>query len=242
MEQPTSVNLEVLEKRAERALEKMETGATGAREFAETMRDIRQREAHKEAIDPRTGNPYRFFSRYYADRWAAQTRRSTQTMTATLHELSALEQFEAAAQQVAEGDVLPQMPGLKDAALLRREVPEPPERVEAWRHHLESNRPVGLHRQGLKESIREYKTGVIERLEDEDIEVAEYPQGATPEERAYRAASELLSVAMDVTPEAAADSISPGLAETVAKRYEILIPWTRRFVAQLHLRSPRGGR
>ncbi len=95
----------------------------------------------------------------------------------------------------------------------------------------------------FREAVKEYKgepVGVVDRLQEQGVEIADYPSGPTPEERAYTAASQLLSVAMDVTPEAAADSVSPGLAETVAKRYEALVPWTRRFVAQLHLRA--GGR
>lgn len=104
----------------------------------------------------------------------------------------------------------------------------------------------GVNTRVFQEAVKEFrgerKTGVIEQMHEEGVPILDYPAGPTPEEEAYNAASQLLSVAMDVTPEAAADSVSPGLAQTTAQRYEALIPWTRRFVAQLYLRANGAGR
>lgn len=99
-------------------------------------------------------------------------------------------------------------------------------------------------KQPFREAVKEFKAkrelGVIERMHEEDVVVPPYPSGPTPAEHAYKAASQLLSMAMDVMPETAADSISPGLAQTIARDYDVLVPWVRRFVAQLHIRASGG--
>lgn len=223
--------LEVFEERAHNALVKAEGGW---REFTEQMREIKRTEAYKE-------KGYRYFQPYYKEVWEDRVGRTWYTVETAFSALRALEEFEDAAGQGRDLDP----PSMTAARVLRRELSEPGLRVEAWHHHLDSGRVMGHNREGLRESIAEYKgehqPGVIDRMRERGTLVPAYPTGPTPEEEAYNAASQLLSVAMDVTPEAAADSISPGLAQTTAQRYEALIPWTRRFVAQLHFRAG-GGR
>lgn len=222
--------LEVFEERAHNALIKAESGW---REFTEQMREIKRTESYKEA-------GYQYFAPYYRERWEERTGRTLQTVKTYFAGLASLEEIESA---IGGDPDLPQMPGIHESRILRTAFPDPAERISAWLHHLDSDRPDGGDREGLRNSIAEYKgeskTGVVERMHKEDVLVPDYPTGPTPEEEAYNAASQLLSVAMDVTPEAAADSVSPGLAQTTAQRYEALIPWTRRFVAQLHLRAGR---
>lgn len=123
---------------------------------------------------------------------------------------------------------------------------EPKDRVEILENY-DAYRPTDWagKQSGMEHAIKAYQAqrdlGVIEHMEAAGVEVPPYPSGLTAEEHAYNAVSQLLTVAMDVTPEAAADSISPGLAQTVAPQYEALVPWIRRFTAQLHLRAS-GGR
>jgi ParB-like chromosome segregation protein Spo0J len=81
--------------------------------------------------------------------------------------------------------------------------------------------------------------GVIEQLEDQGVEMAPYPSGPTAEERAASAVSALARIASDVTPEAAADSMTPGMAETTVRRQEFLLGWMRRYIGHLHLRAER---
>jgi hypothetical protein len=81
--------------------------------------------------------------------------------------------------------------------------------------------------------------GVIEQLAGQGAVMPEYPSGPTPEERAATAVSDLARIASDVTPEAAADSMTPGMAETTARRQEFLVAWMRRHIGHLHLRAER---
>lgn len=224
--------LEVLEERAHKALVRVEGGW---REFAATMRQIKGTGSYKE-------KGYKHFGSYYRDVWEERAGRTWETTKTSLRTLRAIEEFEAAAIEVPE---LRQMPQGESSRLLLNAFADPAERVKAWEHHLKSGRPMGAGHAGLQKSIAEKKAGrepgVIEQMHEDGVPLTAYPTGPTPEEQAYNAASQLLSLAMDVTPEAAADSISPGLAQTTAPRYGVLVPWVRRFVAQLQLRAS-GGR
>jgi hypothetical protein len=225
-EQATTVNLEVLEQKAERALEKAEQGW---REFAETMREIKQSGAHEEA-------GYRYFQTYYRQRWEEHTGRTFRAHAAILRKLTAIEEFEAALGQPREVD-LP-MPGASAAELLKNRIPEPEQRVEAWRHHLASERGVGKDREGLRESIAEYKgepIGVIEQAEDRGIVVPDEPKGKTPSEAAWLAMATASRVIRGVEPADAARVESGRVAARYVEQMTELAEWTTLFVHELRL-------
>lgn len=229
MEQ-TAQNLEALEQRAERALEKMERGhrlySEGWREFGAAAAEIRSRGLYEQ-----TGL---IWANYCEQTWG----RSGRYVNYIMRSARLAPEIDAALAE-HEHDVPGPLPRTESHYRELARFNDSGEAADFWindvRPHLDDRGGldhVELNRLGVAR-----RSGVTAQMEERDVEIPEYPAGPTPEERAYTAASELLSAAMDVTPEAAADSISPGLAETVAKRYEALIPWTRRFVAQLHLRS-----
>jgi hypothetical protein len=153
MEQQTKANLEVLENRAETALEKAEqatlTQADAYREFAQTMLQIKQKELYRKA-----GYPY--FATYYKARWEKRTGRSFAAASNAIKRLPALLEFEQAATKVVLENDLP-MPSPFTAGLLQREIKDPQERVEAWEHHYHSGRGIGEAGAGLRQSIQEYK-------------------------------------------------------------------------------------
>lgn len=221
-------NLEALEQRAEKALEK---AVTGWREFAETMREIKNSEAHKEA-------GYRYFQPYYRDLWAEKTQLTFSAVHRRLLGLRAIEEFEEAATQYGRTH-LP-TPNARSAEALRAAFPEAAERVDFWEAEVISERVDGAIGDGvLRQKIREHKTGVIEQLEGRGVEIPPYPEGPTDEEVAYKKFSELAAVAKDVTPEAAARAVSSSTAYSVALNYDFLLPWVRSFLAELHIRAGR---
>jgi hypothetical protein len=121
-------------------------------------------------------------------------------------------------------------------------IKDPAERVEFLERYETELKPKlkeeGVDSHVFREAIKEFKgeRGVIDHIEEEGVVVPPYPSGPSPAQRAYDNVSRLRSVAMDVQPEDAARSIGhSGVAAGVASDYEFLIPWVRRFVAELKL-------
>lgn len=116
-------------------------------------------------------------------------------------------------------------------------VIEEPERRQEFLERYEEFRPEGS-RHPFREAIKEFRgeRGAVEQLEEQGVVIPPYPDGPTPEQRAYDAVSRLRSVALDIQPENAARSIGhAGVARGVVQDYEFLIPWIRRFVGELKL-------
>jgi hypothetical protein len=228
----TTTTLEELEAKAERGLEKTETGW---REFAEAMREIKESEEYKQ-------RGYRHFAGYYREHWQERTGKTYGTVRHIMQGLGALEEMFAAeeGQRASHlGDL-----GYTEAKILRSELPEPGQRVEAWEHHQSTGRQIGRNREGLRDSIREYKgeePGVIEEAQSRGIVVPPEPAGKTPSEAAWLKMAEASRVIRGVEPADAARVESGRVAARYVEQMEELAEWARLFAHELRFYAEETG-
>lgn len=213
--------LDVYEERARKALLMAERGW---RDFAEQMRGIRESRSYVEA-------GYSGFEPYYNAVWRERAGKAIQTVQMMMR----ASVVESEVRSVRHDVVVPN-DYRAISYLANIESPEEKARIIE-----ESASSPGSFRANLVDRVRE-KTGVVEQLEEQGVVVPPYPDGPTPEQRAYDRVAQLKSVAADVQPENAARSIGSGaVAAAVLKDYEFLVPWVNRFVAELRMYAEETG-
>jgi hypothetical protein len=224
-EHATTVDLGVLEDRAQQALDKIYQGAVGAREFAEAMRSIQEGRLFEEAGFPN-------FRRYYLSRWADEGNRAYATVTSYISQLRDLERFEEAADGLLTSN--DRKPTMTTAGVLADHFDDPQDQVGAWQHHLDSGRPVGEARRQLQQSITEYKDkGIIEKAEAKGIPVPAEPKGKTPSEAAWLAMADASRIIRGVDPADAARVESGRIAARYQEQMWALAEWTRLFAHEV---------
>ena len=225
-EQVNTANLEVLEDRAEQALEKAETGW---REFARTMREIKDSEAYRPE--------YRYFQTYYRERWEMRSGKAFNTVKGYL-EAADIEQEVA----LVGGDLV--MPSDYNALRHLQGVEGAEEKARIIR---EAQEAPGNFRDNLLASVRERESshgafkGVIEQAEARGLEVPPMPSGATLPEQAYLATSDLAILTKGVAPVEAARAHPSGSVAVQLENLETLAHWIKLFVEEAHLYTAESG-
>lgn len=213
-EQQTTTNLEVLEDRAEKALEKAETGW---REFAEAMREIKERSAHEQA-------GYRHFGHYYTEVWRPRTGKALRT----LERISLAAKVEDEIRGVANDVRIPD----DYLALSRLNVVDGAE--EKARIVTEAAAEEGGFRGNVLAKISERSgEGVIEKAEARGVPVPPEPKGKTPSEAAWLAMAEASRLIRGVEPADAARVESGKIAARYQEQVWELAEWTRLFAHEV---------
>lgn len=219
MEKATTVNLELLEVRAEQALEKAETGW---REFAETMREIKESGAHEEA-------GYRYFQPYYRERWEPRTGKSFSTVKRMIIGLGVLE-------SIAEVDPAEVHLDYNTAEVLSV-VKEPEERLRIVREQVESGESLTTNagREQLRDRIRGYKGEPVVRdvLQPEDM--ADLPSREMPRsQKLYHRTSEIFAAIEGLDPaDVAAHNTNPKLLQANIEWAERISAWYAEYADEL---------
>jgi hypothetical protein len=155
--------LEALEQRAERALDKAETGW---REFAAALQEIKDTKAYLETHDT--------WGEYVRERW----NKSGDTATRILNANRVLTQLHNTL--LAEDLPAPSY----NAAQILATVKDPEGQAQVWREFTESGEPMDRDRNALRNKVREFKgeSTVGQVISPEDLEEINRENALTPEE------------------------------------------------------------
>lgn len=221
MTEQVTTNLEVLENRAEKALEKAEAGW---REFAEAMREIKESEAHKQA-------GYQYFGPYYTERWEPETGKSLRVVSGHIRGITTWESVE----RIDDHRQSLTPPASYDVAARLNKIPEAETRAEFWRDRVLVDKPDGrIDGNELARRVNEYVgEGVIERAEAAGVPVPQEPKGKTPSEAAWLAMAEASRLVRGVEPADAARVENGRIAARYQEQMWELAEWTRLFAHEL---------